>query len=94
MIRIEALYLDDDVLEKIEGKHGLKLVDIEAALIHSTERCFHKVGGDQIRALLKTSSGQHVVAFLSHLEKGDWKLNSAREMTRKEKRIFKMSKRG
>jgi len=57
MLRIEALYIDDEVLDKIEAKHGLRFPDIEEALVSSKERCFHKVGGGQIRALLKTSAG-------------------------------------
>lgn len=94
MLRIEALWIDDEVLDKIEGKHGLRFLDIEEALVYSKERCFHKVGGGQIRALLKTSAGQYVVVFLTPLGGGDWKLNSAREMTPKEKRFFKLSKKG
>ncbi|MBE0415570.1 MAG: hypothetical protein IBX36_03410 [Dehalococcoidia bacterium] len=94
MLKIEALWVDDEVLDKIEGKHGVQFMDIEEALVYSKERCFHKVGGGQLRVLLKTSSGGHVAAFLSHIEKGDWKLNSAREMTPKEKRLFKLSKKG
>ena len=94
MLRIEALWVDDEVLDKIEVKHGLQFMDIEEALVYSKERYFHKVGGGQIRVLFKTSSGRYVVAFLFPLEKGDWKINSAREMTTKEKRLFKLSKKG
>ena len=94
MLRIEALWVDDEVLDKIEVKHGLQFMDIEEALVYSKERCFHKVGGGQIRALFKTSSGQYVVAFLSPLGGGDWRLNSARPMTPKERRSFKLSKKG
>jgi len=94
MLRIEALWVDDEVLDKIEVKHGLRFSDVEEALVSSKERCFHKVGGGQIRALLKTSGGQYVVVFLTPLGGGDWKLNSAREMTPREKRIFKLSKKG
>ena len=94
MLRIEALWVDDEVLDKIEVEHGLQFVDIEEALVCSKERCFHKVGGGQIRALFRTSSGRYVVAFLSPLEEGDWKVNSARKMTTKEKRLFRLSKKG
>jgi len=45
MLRIEALWVDDEVLDKIEAKHGLRFPDIEEALVYSKERCFHKVGG-------------------------------------------------
>jgi len=94
MLRIEALWVDDEVLDKIEGKHGLKFSDVEEALVYSKERCFYKVGGGQIKAFLKTSGGQYLVAFLFPLGGGDWRLNSAREMTPKEKRLFKSSKKG
>ena len=94
MLRIEALYIDDDVLGKVEGKHGLRILDIEEALVYSRERCFHKVGGGQIRVLLQTSVGEYVVAFLTNLEGGEWRLNSARKMTPNERRFFKSAKKG
>jgi len=94
MLRIEALWVDDEVLDKIEVKHGLQFMDIEEALVYSKERCFHKVGGGQIRALLKTSSGRYVVVFLSPFEKGDWKVNSAREMTTNREAPFQIVQKG
>jgi len=94
MLRVEALWIDDEVLDKIERKHGLRFLDIEEALIFSRERCFHKVGGEQIRALLKTSAGQYVTVFLAPLGGGDWRVNSARGMVPKEKRLFRLSKKG
>ena len=94
MLKIEALWVDDEVLDKIEAKHGLRFPDIEDALVYSKERCFHKVGGGQIKAFLKTSTGQYLVAFLFPLGGGDWRLNSARTMTPKERRSFKLSKKG
>lgn len=94
MLRIEAIWVDDEVLDKIEGKHGLRFLDIEEALVSSQERCFHKVGGGQIRALLKTCAGQYVAVFLTPIGGSDWMVNSARDMTPKEKRSFKLSKKG
>ena len=35
MLTIKALWVDDDVLDKIEGRHGLKFLDIEEALVYS-----------------------------------------------------------
>jgi len=94
MLKIEALWVDDEVLDKIERKHSLRFSDIEDALVYSRERCFHRVGGGQIRALVKTSAGQYLVAFLTPLGGGDWRVNSARGMTPQEKRFFKLSKKG
>ncbi len=94
MLRIEAIWVDDDVLDKIEGKHGLRFQDVEEGLVHSRERCFHKVGGGQIRALFKTLGGDYVTVFLSPLGCGDWKINTARRMAPKERRYYKLSKKG
>jgi len=94
MLMIKAIWVDDDVLDKIEGRHVLKFPGIEEALVSSEERCFYKVGGNQIKASLKTSSGQYVVLFLTPLGGGDWRVNSARRMSPKERHSFKSSKKG
>jgi len=94
MLIIEAIWIDDEVLDKIEGKHGLKYQDVEEALMSSDERCFRRVGGDQIKAYLKTLAGQHVIVFLTHIDDGIWRINSARKMDPKERRSFKQSKKG
>ena len=94
MLKIEALWIDDDTLDKIEGKHGLSFAEVEEALTGTQERCFHRVGGGQVRALSTTGSGAYIAVFLTPLGGGDWRVNTARRMSSAEKHYYKSHKKG
>jgi hypothetical protein len=88
MLRIESLEIDDHILEKIEGSHGVKFEETEevclSALRHvrRSKEGLYKVFG-------RTAEGRYLLVVLAHKGGGDWKIVTARQMTDNEKRLYR-----
>ena len=90
---IEALSIDDHILDKIESKHRIFWADIE-------EVCFsesHHVrrGREGLYKMFgKTLAGRHILVVLVDEGWGQWKVVTARDMTSTEKRLYKRTSGG
>jgi len=91
MLRIEALEIDDHILDKIESKHGVTLVEAE-------EVCFCPLrhvrrGRDGLYKIFsQTDSGRYLLVVLAHLYDGIWKVVTARAMTSTERTLYNEQK--
>lgn len=87
MLRIEALEIDDHILEKIEAKHHISFSEVEEACL--SERRHVRKGREGLYKLFgQTASGRYVLVVLANLGGGDWKVVTAREMTDSERRLY------
>jgi hypothetical protein len=86
MLSIEALEIDDHILDKIEGKHGVTLAEVE-------EICFADPHVRRGRAGLyrlfgQTDGGRYLLVVLANHGGGVWKVATARDMTPDERRLY------
>jgi len=87
MPRIEALEVDDQVLEKIEAKHGVSLAEVEEACL-SERRHVRKSREGLYKVFSQTAAGRYILAVLVDLGGAIWKIVTAREMTESERRLY------
>lgn len=86
MLYIEALEVDDATLQKIESKHGVSFDEVE-------EVCSSRHHPRRGRAGLylifgQTEAGRYLLVVLAPRGQGVWKLVTARDMTRQERRLL------
>ncbi|HXE73007.1 MAG TPA: BrnT family toxin [Candidatus Nitrosotenuis sp.] len=91
MLRIEALEIDDAILDKIESKHGVSLQEVEEACL-SKGRHVRRGREGLYKVFSQTESGRYLVVVLAHLYGGLWRVVTARDMTDKERRLFQEHK--
>lgn len=87
MLRIEALEIDDHILDKIESKHGVSLEEVEEACL-SEARHVRRSREGLYKLFGQTTAGRYILMVLVNLERGLWKVVTAREMTDSEKRLY------
>jgi len=87
MPRIEALEADDQVLEKIETKHGISLAEVEKACL-SERRHVRKGREGLYKVFSQTAAGRYVLVVLVNLGEGSWKVVTSRDMTDSERRLY------
>jgi hypothetical protein len=88
MRRIEALEIDDHVLDKIEFKHGVPLREVEEAC-YSRRRHVRRGREGLYKVFSQTDAGRYVLVVLAELGGGIWKVVTAREMNEKERRLYR-----
>ena len=87
-MRIEALEIDDPILDKIESRHGVEFEEAEEvclsrrAHVRRTRSGLYKVFG-------RTNAGRYLLVVLVPREAGVWKVVTARDMTQTERRLFR-----
>lgn len=84
---IESLEIDDHILDKIESKHGISLVEVEEACL-SEKRHVRRSREGLYKFFGQTLAGRYMLAVLVHLERGNWRIVTAREMTDNERRLY------
>ena len=90
MLRIEALEIDDHILDKIESKHGLSFAEVEEACL--SETCHVRRSREGLYKLFgQTAAGRYILVVLVNLGRGIWKIVTAREMTDSERRLYSKS---
>jgi hypothetical protein len=87
VLRIEALEIDDHILDKIESKHGVSLEEVEEACL-SEARHVRRSREGLYKLFGQTTAGRYILMVLVNLERGLWKVVTAREMTDSEKRLY------
>ncbi len=87
MLRIEALEIDDHILEKIESKHGVSFEEVEEACL-SEARHVRRSREGLYKLFSQTTAGRYILVVLVNLGRGVWKIVTAREMTDSEKRLY------
>ena len=93
MLRIESIEIDDNILDKIESKHGISLDEVEESCL-SEARHVRRSKEGLFKFFSKTQTGRYVLVVLINLGSGVWKVVTAREMTDSEKRLYKKVMRG
>ncbi|MBU4314114.1 MAG: BrnT family toxin [Actinobacteria bacterium] len=86
-MRIESLQIDDDVLDKIESKHGVSFEEVEEACL-SGKRHTRRSREELYKLFSQTTAGRYVLVVLVNLGNGAWKIVTAREMTRRERQLY------
>lgn len=93
MLRIEALEIDDHILEKIESKHGLSFQEIEEGCYADTLHV--RRGREELYKLFsRTLAGRYILVVLVNHGQGVWKIVTARDMSENERRLFTRLKGG
>jgi uncharacterized DUF497 family protein len=87
VLRIEALEIDDHILEKIESKHHISFSEVEEACL-SDKRHVRRAKEGLYKLFGQTASGRYVLVVLVNLGGGDWKVVTAREMADSERRLY------
>jgi len=90
-MRIEGLEWTDAVREKVEGRHGVALEDVESAVF---DRRAHikKAGRDRYVLLGRSEEGVHLTVIFAYRRRTAH-IITARRMDLKERRIYRRSRR-
>ena len=89
-MRFDAIEISDEVLEKIESKHGVTFDEAEEACF-SGQRHVRIARDGLYRLFARTDSGRHLLVVLANAGGGVWRLVTAREMTSRERQLYKKS---
>jgi uncharacterized DUF497 family protein len=88
MMRIEALEIDDHMLDKIESGHGISFREAEEACY--SQRRHVRRGREGLYGVFgQTEAGRYLLVVLADLGGGVWRVVTAREMTGKERRLYR-----
>jgi uncharacterized DUF497 family protein len=88
MLRIEALDIDDHILDKIESQHGVPFHEVEEAC-YSRHRHVRRGRQGLYKVFSQTEAGRHLLVVLADLGGGVWKVVTSREMTDQERRLYR-----
>lgn len=90
MPRIEAIDIDDHILDKIESEHGVTLEEAEEAC-YSEQRHIRRGSEGLYKVFSRTEAGRYLLVVLVELGDGAWKVVTARDMTEQERRLYRRS---
>ena len=88
MVRIDALEIDDSVLDKIESRHGGPFHEVEEAC-YSPRRHVRRGREGLYKIFSQTEAGRQLLVVLLDGGSGVWKVVTAREMTAQERRLYR-----
>jgi uncharacterized DUF497 family protein len=88
VLRIEAIEIDDPILDKIEARHGVTLDEVEEACYRPTAHVRRGREG-LYQVFSRTDAGRYLFVVLTDLGGGVWKVATAREMTDRERRLYR-----
>ncbi|MBI2760991.1 MAG: BrnT family toxin [Chloroflexi bacterium] len=86
-MRIDALEVDDEILDKIESKHGVTFEEVEDACF-SSHRHLRRGREGLYQLFGQTDDGRYLFVVLAALGGGAWKVVTARGMTERERGLF------
>ena len=90
MLPIEALEIDDHILDKIESKHRVSFEEVEEACLSEAYHVRRSKEG-LYKLFNQTAAGRYILVVLVNLGRGVWKIVTAREMTDSERRLYSKS---
>ena len=88
MLRIEALEIDDHILEKIESRHRVSFLEVEEACL-SGKRHVRRGREGLYKVFSQTAAGRYVLVVLANVGGGSWKIVTARAMTGSERQLYR-----
>lgn len=88
MLRIEALEIDDQVLDKIETAHGVTFDEAEEAC-YSLLRHVRRGREGLYKAFSRTEAGRYLLVVLADRGGGVCRIVTARQMTGQERRLYR-----
>ena len=88
MLRIEALEIDDHILEKIESRHSVPFHEVEESC-YSPHRHVRRGREGLYKVFSQTEAGRHLLVVLVDRGGGVWRVVTAREMTDQERRLYR-----
>lgn len=91
MPRIELLEIDDHILDKIEGRHGVAFQEVAEAC-YSEQRHVRRGREALHQVFSQTDGGRYVLVVLIDLGDGAWKVVTARAMTQSERRLYRRAR--
>lgn len=89
-MRIEAIEIDDHILDKIESKHRVAWHEAEEAC-YSEQRHVRRGPEGLYKVFSRTEAGRYLLIVLVELGGSGWKVVTAREMTEQEQRLYRRS---
>ncbi|HZS00925.1 MAG TPA: BrnT family toxin [Chloroflexota bacterium] len=90
MPRIEALDIDDHILDKIESRHGVSFEEAEEAC-YSEERHVRRGRDGLYKVFSRTDAGRLLLVVLADQGRGVWRVVTARDMTSQERRLYRQA---
>ena len=87
-MRIEALEIDDPILDKIESRHGVPFHQAEEACF-SPGAHVRRARNGLYRAFGQSLDGRYLLVVLADRGEGLWRVVTAREMTQTERRLYR-----
>jgi len=91
MLRIEALEIDDRVLDKIESRHGVPFHELEEAC-YSPHRHVRRGREGLYKVFSQTEAGRYLLVVLADLGGGVWRVVTARKMTDQERHLYRRTR--
>jgi uncharacterized DUF497 family protein len=85
---IDALEIDDNVLDKIESKHGVSYEEVKEACFGENVHVRRSRGG-LYKLFSQSNARRYIIVVLMHHGGGIWKIVTAREMTLNERSLYK-----
>ena len=86
-MRIGSLEIDDDILEKIEGRHGVNFYEVKEACL-SGQRHVRRGRGGLYQVFGRSQAGRRLFAVIASRGGGAWQVATARDMTDRERRLY------
>jgi len=87
-LRIEALEIDDHILDKLENRHEVTLDEVEEACF--SDEAHVRRGREGLYKLFSRSvAGRYLLVVLADHGGGVWGVVTAREMTRNERTLYR-----
>jgi uncharacterized DUF497 family protein len=84
---IEALEIEDHILDKIEAKHSVSLEEVEEACL-SDEAHVRRGREGLYKVFSRSTAGRYLLVVLADHGGGVWRVVTAREMTRTERTLY------
>jgi uncharacterized DUF497 family protein len=86
--RIDALDIDDHILDKIESRHGVSFEEAEEAC-YSDERHVRRGRDGLYKVFSQRDAGRYLLVVLADQGGSVWKVVTARDMTTQERRLYR-----
>jgi uncharacterized DUF497 family protein len=87
-MRFDSLLVDDEILDKIESKHGV-LVDEADEVFYSSRSHLRRGRAGLYELLGPTEAGRLLLVVIADRGFGEWQLVTARSMTDAERRLYR-----